>query len=149
MTLSTALAHSLNTIAAQLVMQVGPKNVISLAHRLGIESDLQENASIALGTSEVSLVELTSSYAAFMNGGVKATPHLVSRITDTSGKVLYEADYSNPPRVLSEQVVANLNGNAESGDDGRNRSSRAAGEMAGGRQIRHDAILPRCGFRRL
>lgn len=109
-TLSTALAHSLNTIAAQLVMQVGPKNVISLAHRLGIESDLQENASIALGTSEVSLVELTSSYAAFMNGGVKATPHLVSRITDTSGKVLYEADYSNPPRVLSEQVVANLNG---------------------------------------
>lgn len=109
-TLSTALAHSLNTIAAQLVMQVGPKNVISVAHRLGIDSDLQENASIALGTSEVSLVELTSSYAAFMNGGMKATPHLVTRITDTSGKVLYEADYSNPPRVLSEQVVANLNG---------------------------------------
>ncbi|MFD1744552.1 PBP1A family penicillin-binding protein [Rhizobium helianthi] len=109
-TLSTALAHSLNTIAAQLVMQVGPKNVISLAHRLGVESDLQDNASIALGTSEVTLVELTASYAAFMNGGMKATPHLVSRITDNSGKVLYEADYSGPPRVLSEQVVANLNG---------------------------------------
>lgn len=109
-TLSTALAHSLNTIAAQLVMQVGPKNVISLAHRLGIDSDLQDNASIALGTSEVSLVELTASYAAFMNGGMKATPHLVTRITDPDGKVLYEADYSNPPRVLSEQVVANLNG---------------------------------------
>lgn len=109
-TLSTALAHSLNTIAAQLVVQVGPKNVIALAHRLGIESDLEDNASIALGTSEVSLVELTSSYAAFMNGGMKATPHLVSRITDNNGKVLYEADYSTPPRVLSEQVVANLNG---------------------------------------
>lgn len=109
-TLSTALANSLNTIAAQLVAQVGSKNVIALAHRLGIESDLQDNASIALGTSEVSLVELTSSYAAFMNGGMKATPHLVSRITDNSGKVLYEADYSGPPRVLSEQVVANLNG---------------------------------------
>lgn len=109
-TLSTALAHSLNTVAAQLVMQVGPKPVISMAHRLGIESELQSNASIALGTSEVSLVELTAAYAPFMNGGLKATPHLVTRITDASGKVLYDADYSNPPRVLSEQLVASMNG---------------------------------------
>ncbi|WP_137129619.1 transglycosylase domain-containing protein [Rhizobium sp. FY34] len=109
-TLSTALAHSLNTVAAQLVMQVGPKPVISMAHRLGIESELQSNASIALGTSEVSLVELTAAYAPFMNGGLKATPHLVTRITDASGKVLYDADYSNPPRVLSEPLVASMNG---------------------------------------
>jgi penicillin-binding protein 1A len=109
-TLSSALAQSLNTVAAQLAMQVGPKTVISMAHRLGIESDLQSNASIALGTSEVSLVELTSAYAPFMNGGLKATPHLVTRITDANGKVLYDADYSNPPRVLSEQVVATMNG---------------------------------------
>ena len=108
-TLSSALTHSLNTIAAQLTMQVGPKTVISMAHRLGIESELQSNASIALGTSEVSLVELTAAYAPFMNGGLKATPHLVTRITDASGKVLYDADYSSPPRVLSEQVVATMN----------------------------------------
>ncbi|TRL36496.1 PBP1A family penicillin-binding protein [Rhizobium straminoryzae] len=109
-TLTTALAHSLNTIAAQLVMQVGPDTVIRMAHRLGIESDLQPNASIALGTSEVSLLELTAAYAPFMNGGYKATPHTVSRILDADGKVLYEADYSNPPQVLSEQVVATMNG---------------------------------------
>ncbi|HXV31195.1 MAG TPA: transglycosylase domain-containing protein, partial [Sinorhizobium sp.] len=68
-TLADALANSLNTVAAQLVMEVGPPNVVKLAHRLGIDSEMQANASIALGTSEVSLVELTSSYAPFMNGG--------------------------------------------------------------------------------
>jgi penicillin-binding protein 1A len=108
-TLATALAHSLNTIAAQLVMEVGPANVIKLAHRLGIESELQDNASIALGTSEVSLLELTSSYAAFMNGGYKATPHLITKVTSASGKVLYDANFSDPPRVLSPAVVTNMN----------------------------------------
>jgi penicillin-binding protein 1A len=109
-TLGTALANSLNTIAAQLVMQVGPDKVISMAHRLGIESELQPNASIALGTSEVSLMELTSAYAPFMNGGFKATPHTVTRILDPDGKVLYEADFSNPPKVLNDGVVATMNG---------------------------------------
>lgn len=108
-TLATALAHSLNTIAAQLVMEVGPPNVIKLAHRLGIDSELQDNASIALGTSEVSLLELTSSYAAFMNGGYKATPHVITKVTSASGKVLYTANFSDPPRVLSPSVVTNMN----------------------------------------
>lgn len=108
-TLSNALANSLNTIAAQLVMEVGPDHVIKLAHRLGIESELQSNASIALGTSEVSLLELTAAYAPFMNGGYKATPHIIRRISTTDGKVLYENDYAEPPRVLSEPVVAEMN----------------------------------------
>ncbi|WP_320200300.1 transglycosylase domain-containing protein [Agrobacterium sp. rho-13.3] len=108
-TLATALANSLNTIAAQLVMEVGPDRVAQVAHRMGIESDLQANASIALGTSEVSLLELTASYAPMMNGGFKATPHIVKRITDPDGKVLYENKYDNPPRVLSEGIAATMN----------------------------------------
>ncbi|MBW8284178.1 MAG: penicillin-binding protein, partial [Rhizobium sp.] len=107
--ISYALANSLNTIAAQLVMEVGPDHVIKLAHRLGIESELQSNASIALGTSEVSLLELTAAYAPFMNGGYKATPHIIRRISTTEGKVLYENDYAEPPRVLGEPVVAAMN----------------------------------------
>ncbi len=107
--LSTALANSLNTIAAQLVMEVGPQNVIKLAHRLGIESEMQANASIALGTSEVSLVELTSAYAPFMNGGFKATPHVIKRISTADGTVLYENTYDNPPRVLDPAVVSEMN----------------------------------------
>lgn len=108
-TVSSALAQSLNTIAAQLVMEVGPPEVVSLAHRMGIEQELQPNASIALGTSEVPLVELTAAYAPFMNGGYKATAHIVRRILDAEGKLLYETSYENPPRVLSETVVATMN----------------------------------------
>ncbi|MDR6755381.1 penicillin-binding protein 1A [Mycoplana sp. BE70] len=109
-TLSSALTNSLNTIAAQLVMEVGPDQVVKLAHRLGIESEMQANASIALGTSEVSLVELTSAYAPFMNGGYKATPHIIRRISTVDGKVLYENTYDNPPRVLEPEIVAMMNG---------------------------------------
>lgn len=108
-TVQYALTHSLNTIAAQLVMEAGPKQVVKLAHRLGIESELQANASIALGTSEVSLEELTGAYAAFMNGGYKATPHIIRRISTTSGKVLYENRYDEPPRVLKPQIAATMN----------------------------------------
>ncbi len=108
-TLATALSKSLNTVAAQLVMYDGPDQVIKLAHRLGIESELQPNASIALGTSEVSLTELTGAYAAFMNGGYKATPHVIRRVTTADGsRVLYENTYDNPPRVLSEAIAANM-----------------------------------------
>ncbi|MBB4571224.1 transglycosylase domain-containing protein [Rhizobium leucaenae] len=108
-TLATAVAHSLNTVAAQLATEVGPEQVVKVAHRLGIESDLQANASIALGTSEVSLLELTSAYASFMNGGYKATPHVITRVTTASGKVLYQANFDNPPRVLNPDVVTNMN----------------------------------------
>ncbi|MEY9782926.1 transglycosylase domain-containing protein [Sinorhizobium fredii] len=108
-TLTDALANSLNTIAAQLVMEVGPPNVVKLAHRLGIDSEMQANASIALGTSEVSLVELTSSYAPFMNGGFKATPHVIRRISTADGTVLYENTYDNPPRVLDPAIVSEMN----------------------------------------
>lgn len=108
-TLADALANSLNTIAAQLVMEVGPENVVKVAHRLGIDSEMQANASIALGTSEVSLVELTSAYAPFMNGGFKATPHVIRRISKADGTVLYENTYDNPPRVLDPAIVSEMN----------------------------------------
>ena len=108
-TLSEALTHSLNTIAAQLVMETGPKTVVKTAHRLGIESPLTANASIALGTSEVSLLELTSAYAPFMNGGYKATPHIIRRVSTVDGKVLYENIYDNPPRVIDPSIAMMMN----------------------------------------
>ncbi len=108
-TLATAVAKSLNTVAAQLVAEVGPDQVIKVARRLGIESDLQANASIALGTSEVSLLELTSAYATFMNGGYKVAPHVITKVTTASGKVLYQANTDNPERVLNPDIVTNMN----------------------------------------
>jgi penicillin-binding protein 1A len=134
-TLATALAKSLNTVAAQLVMYDGPDQVIKLAHRLGIESDLQPNASIALGTSEVSLMELTGAYAAFMNGGYKATPHVIRRVTTADGsKVLYENTYDSPPRVLSETIAANMNAMMMGViDQGTGRSAKLPGWQAAGK----------------
>lgn len=134
-TLATALAKSLNTVAAQLVMYDGPDQVIKLAHRLGIESELQPNASIALGTSEVSLTELTGAYAAFMNGGYKATPHVIRRVTTADGsRVLYENTYDNPPRVLSEAIAANMNTMMMGViNQGTGKSARLSGWQAAGK----------------
>ncbi|TIV91193.1 MAG: penicillin-binding protein, partial [Mesorhizobium sp.] len=89
-TLATALAKSLNSVAAQLTMEVGPDAVVEAAHRMGIQSDLQANTSIALGTSEVTPLELTSAYVPFANGGYKPDIHFIQRITTANGKVLYE-----------------------------------------------------------
>jgi penicillin-binding protein 1A len=133
-TLSEALAHSLNTIAAQLVMEAGPENVVKTAHRLGIESKLQANASIALGTSEVTLTELTAAYAPFMNGGYKATPHIIKRVRLASGKVLYENTYDNPPRVLRPEIIAMMNGMlVRAVNEGTGRKARLASHQVAGK----------------
>ncbi|MCP8896621.1 penicillin-binding protein [Shinella daejeonensis] len=133
-TLSSALTHSLNTIAAQLVMEVGAEEVVKLSRRLGIESELQANASIALGTSEVTLVELTAAYAPFMNGGYKATPHIIRRVSTASGRVLYENTYDNPPRVLAPEIVAMMNGMMTRViTEGTGRNARIPGWQAAGK----------------
>jgi penicillin-binding protein 1A len=89
--LTYALAHSLNTVSVRLTMEVGPKAVVQVARRLGIGSKLDANASIALGTSEVSVLELTSAYVPFANGGISVAPHVVSKVTATNGRVLYQS----------------------------------------------------------
>ena len=133
-TLATAVAKSLNTVAAQLVAEVGADQVIKVAHRLGIESDLQANASIALGTSEVSLLELTSAYTTFMNGGFKVTPHVITKVTTASGKVLYQANVDNPQRVLNPDIVTNMNAMmAGVIASGTGKSARIPGWQAAGK----------------
>ena len=76
-TMRDGLAKSLNTVSVRLSEWAGRDNVIKTAHRLGIASKLEHNASIALGTSEVSLLELTSAYVPFANGGFSARPHII------------------------------------------------------------------------
>jgi len=87
--LRTALAKSLNTIAAALADEVGPQYVVDVARRLGIESELTANPSIALGTSEVTPFELATAYVPFANGGFRASPFIIERVTTRDGKVLY------------------------------------------------------------
>ncbi|KUM26757.1 penicillin-binding protein [Mesorhizobium loti] len=108
-TLATALAKSLNSVAAQLTMEVGPDAVVEAAHRMGIQSDLQSNTSIALGTSEVTPLELTSAYVPFANGGYKPDVHFISRVTTAGGKVLYENNGGSAPRVIKADIVGMMN----------------------------------------
>ncbi|MEM9331573.1 MAG: transglycosylase domain-containing protein [Pseudomonadota bacterium] len=108
-TLKSALSKSLNTIAAQMVMEVGPQTVVETAHRLGIQSDLKANASIALGTSEVTLMELTSAYAPFANGGYLVEPYLIRRVTDLDGNVLFERKAFDVPVIVRSREVGMMN----------------------------------------
>src|SRR4029079_647772 len=108
-TLATALAKSLNSVAAQLVMEVGPDNVVETAHRMGIESEPQANTSIALGTSEVTPLELTAAYVPFANGGYKPDVHFIQRITTASGEVLYDRAHASLPRVVKPEIIGMMN----------------------------------------
>src|SRR5204863_247828 len=106
-TLRDALAQSMNAAAARLNMTVGPRKTAALAHRLGIRSELRADASLALGTSEVTLLELTSAYGVLANGGRALDAHIVRRVRTASGAVLFERR-PEPERVLvaPEHVAA-------------------------------------------
>jgi penicillin-binding protein 1A len=94
--LRQALAESRNAVAVWITREIGLDNVIQTAKELGIHTPIQPYITMALGASEVRLLELTSVYRA-MASGVLAEPHVVSRVTDSSGGVLYEA-----PRTIRD-----------------------------------------------
>jgi penicillin-binding protein 1A len=108
-TLTKALALSLNTVAVRLGLEVGPKTVVETAHRLGITSDLDPVPSIALGSSDVTPLEMVSAYAAFANGGLGVQPHVIARVRTANGKLLYARRNANFGRVIDPQYVAMMN----------------------------------------
>ena len=107
--LTKALALSLNTVSVRLTMEFGPTAVMRTAHRLGIASKLEPNASLALGTSEVSVLELVGAYAAFANGGIAVTPHVVERVRTANGKLLYERKGDSLGRIIEERYAGMMN----------------------------------------
>ncbi|MGH6684154.1 MAG: transglycosylase domain-containing protein, partial [Pseudolabrys sp.] len=108
-TLTKALALSLNTVSVRLTLEFTPMAVIRTAYRLGIASKLEPNASIALGTSEVSPLELVGAYAPFANGGLAVVPHVVERITASNGKVLYTRNEQPLGRIIDARYVGMMN----------------------------------------
>jgi len=108
-TLTQALANSLNTVSVRLTLEFGPAAVIRTAYRLGISSLLEPNASIALGTSEVSPLELVSAYAPFANGGFAISPHVIARVRSTDGKTLYARPAQVLGRIVDARYVAMMN----------------------------------------
>jgi penicillin-binding protein 1A len=108
-TLTQALVNSLNTVAVRLTLEFGAAAVARTAYRLGINSVLEPNASIALGTSEVSVIELVAAYAAFANGGLAVSPHVIERVRGTDGKTLYARPKQSLGRVIDARFVAMMN----------------------------------------
>jgi len=108
-TLTRALAQSLNTVSVRLTLEVTPMAVIRTAYRLGIASKLEPNASIALGTSEVSVLELVSAYAPFANGGYALVPRVIDKITLTNGKLLYARNIQRIGRIIDARYVSMMN----------------------------------------
>ena len=108
-TLTEALSKSLNSVAARLAVELGPGRVADTARRMGIRSRLSANASLSLGTSEVTLLELTAAYVPFANGGYRPPVHFVRRITTASGEVLYENTHDGIPRVIRDDAVGMMN----------------------------------------
>ncbi len=108
-TLRTAMANSLNSVAAQLANDVGPRNVVAVAHRLGITSHLGTDASIALGTSEVTLLELTSAFTPFANGGYSVVPFSVRRIVTRDGQIIYERSGDGLGQAMSNRNLGSMN----------------------------------------
>ena len=90
--MATAIAYSENIYAVKTHMFLGEDTLIDMAKRLGITSKLDEVPSLALGTSEIGMLEMAGAYSAFANEGYKVTPHFITKVVDKEGNVLYEAD---------------------------------------------------------
>ena len=109
-TLRHALAESINTVAVRVSETAGRRNVMDAARRFGITADLAPNPSLALGTDDVSLIELTSVYAVIANGGIGVWPYGIDTIHDADGRLLYSRSGSGPGRVASRQHTSALTG---------------------------------------
>ncbi|AXT18525.1 penicillin-binding protein [Flavobacteriaceae bacterium AU392] len=103
-TLRNALAHSVNTITARLINEIGPQPVIDLAQSLGVEQDILAVPSIALGTPDLSVYEMVAAYSTFANKGVYTKPVIITRIEDKNGTVLFQFTPETKD-VLSEETA--------------------------------------------
>ncbi|MFD1333633.1 transglycosylase domain-containing protein, partial [Methylopila musalis] len=134
--LITAFAKSINTIPVRLALDVGQKNVIEIAHRMGIRSKLDVGRAFALGVEEVTLLDHTSGYSTLANGGRRTPPYAAVEVLDSKGDALWRHDRDSkaPQQVLGPHVVAGMNrmmvAVTEAGTGGR---ARLDGYQVGGK----------------
>ncbi|MDP2700387.1 transglycosylase domain-containing protein [Thalassospira sp.] len=109
MTIRDALATSNNSIAVQVAMEVGLEKVVKMARDMGVSADLRPEPSLALGTSEVSMVDLTGAYSIIANGGFAVFPHAINKITNSEGEILYEREEIYPVRLINPLHAGEMN----------------------------------------
>ena len=121
-TLRNAITHSRNVVTIKILQNIGVKPMVDYIRRIGIESHINEDLSLALGSSGTTLMELTTAYSVFARGGIKITPIPIRYIADRDGNILEESN-SFPERVISEDVaflITNLLKNVVNQGTGRN-----------------------------
>jgi penicillin-binding protein 1A len=109
MTLMSALARSVNTIAVQLGERVGREAVVRAARRMGVRARLDPEVTLALGTEVVRPIELATAYVPFANGGYGVSAHGFKRVRTRSGRILWERPAPQPRRVVDDGVLRNMN----------------------------------------
>ena len=103
--LRDAFAASINSVAVRVGQKAGINSVANLAHRLGIQSDLPRDASLSLGSGDLSLIELTAAYAPLVGTGRLAIPHGIREVRNRGGKILYTRSGSGAGRVIEPQIA--------------------------------------------
>ena len=106
--MGTAIAYSENIYAVKTHLFLGSDALINVARRVGITAKLESIPSLPLGTNEINIIEMAAGYASFANLGYKITPHLIEKVVDSEGNILYEADNSKE-LVLNSSLVYILN----------------------------------------
>jgi len=116
-----------NRVTAQLLKVVGISNMVTMMRNLGIKSNIDEVASIALGVTDISLIEMIGAYTPFMNQGIYSKPYYIKRIEDSKGNVIFE-NKQNSKEVLSERTAALINQMMQLVTTGRGTASRLRGQ---------------------
>ena len=106
--MGTAIAYSENIYAVKTHLFLGSDALINVARRVGITAKLESIPSLPLGTNEINIIEMAAGYASFANLGYKITPHLIEKVVDSEGNVLYESE-NNKELVLNSSLVYILN----------------------------------------
>ena len=117
MPLTSALARSINSIPVRMSVEIGKGNakagraiIIDLAQKMGLTNPLTDSSSLPIGAAEVTVIDMTASYAVFANGGKKSTPYATQEVRNSQGEVIYRHDRDAPqPQVLQQRVVHDMN----------------------------------------
>jgi penicillin-binding protein 1A len=108
--LVNAFAQSINTVPVNLSIEMGRQPIADLAHAMGITNDFDVTRSLALGAASMNVIDMTSAYSVFANGGFKAPAYGFTRITTARGEVVWEAPAeAEPQRILQTQTVDYMN----------------------------------------
>lgn len=132
--LRTALASSINVVAVRAIEEVGPAEVVTFARRLGIESELDPQLSLALGSSEVRPIEMVNAYATFASGGRWAPPRFITRIEGPDGEPITLPSRAQPRDVMTPAEAYLVTSMLETVvQEGTGRRARQLGRPAAGK----------------